>query len=119
MDCEACRAELKAVRERMTELSESTSESFRDIWVAINKLKDNHNGHDKTILLLTQSIEFMSKELTKSITALSEALSGHLKEEEQERKDTIKELKSLGWKVMTAIVLTGIAATFGIKFIGG
>lgn len=119
MDCEACKAELNTVKERMSELSDSTSASFRDIWVEINKLKDNHNGHDKTILLLTQSIEFMSKELTKSITALSEALGGHLKEEEQERKDTIKELKALGWKVIGAIFLTGIAAVFGIKFIGG
>lgn len=119
MDCEACRAELKTIKERMSDLSDSTSESFRDIWVEINKLKDNHNGHDKTILLLTQSIEFMSKELTKSITTLSEALSGHLKEEEQERKDTIRELKSLGWKVIGAIFFTGIAATFGIKLIGG
>lgn len=83
-------------------------------WSEIEKLKSQHNGHDLVIQRLAMSIEQMSKELAKSVNELSKALGEHLIEEENERKETIKELKGMGWKIMTGVLTSGAIGFGGI-----
>jgi len=118
-ECETCKVEIANIKERLSQLEESVSEKTFNMWKEINKLRDNYGSHDTTIQMLAQSIDHMSKELSKSVGSLANTLSKHLDEEEKGMRETIAELRRMGWKVFTAVVLTGLSDVgLLIKFLG-
>jgi len=117
-ECETCKAEVANIKERVSSIREDLDLESRNIWSEINKLRDNYGSHDTTIRLLAQSIDHMSKELSKSVTSLASTLSKHLDEEEKGMRDTIIELRKMGWKIFYAVVLAGVTGTSVLKFLG-
>ena len=113
------KVELENIKRRVSSIEKESNDTTKELWREINKLKDNHGSHDTIIQKLVLSIDHMSKEFTKAIDSLAEALNTHLKEEEMDRKETIKELRSIGWKIFSAVVLTGLVGQLGLKLIGG
>jgi hypothetical protein len=118
MDFAECKIEIENIKSTLLRLDRESTEKSREIWSEINILKANHGSHDTIIQKLALSIDHMGKEFTKSINSLTTALDAHLKEEKKGMEETIKELRSIGWKVFSAIVLTGLAGQFGMKLIG-
>lgn len=117
-ECEACRAEIANIKERLTNMENSLSEQSRNMWKEINKLRDNYGSHDTTIQMLAQSIDHMSKELSKSVGSLANTLGKHLDEEEKGMRDTILELRKMGWKIFYAVIIAGLTGTSLFKFAG-
>jgi len=117
-ECETCKTEIANVKERLSQMESSMSEKSMNMWKEINKLRDNYGSHDATIQLLAQSIDHMSKELSKSVGSLANTLSKHLNEEEKGMRETISELRKMGWKIFYALVLAGLSGASLFKFVG-
>lgn len=96
---------------------DAVEQAQKELWMEIKALRENHNSHDLVIQRLAMSIEQMGKELTRSVTALSSSLENHLNEEQQSMKNTVAELRRMGWKVFYGIIVVGIVGVTGMKWV--
>lgn len=115
---ETCKAEIGYIKEILLKMEHDIAEKSKNMWQEINKLRDNYGSHDTTIQILAQSIDHMSKELSKSVGSLASTLGKHLEEEEKGMRDTISELRKMGWKIFYAVVIAGLSGASIFKFVG-
>lgn len=112
---------VEGIEKKLDERVKQCEDDRKGIWLEIGKLRDNHSSHDKDLVRLAISIENMVKEFSAqrqdmlaSIEKNNAALSSHLKDEENDRKETIKAIHGLGWKLMTSVIIGGGAFIFGV-----
>ncbi len=121
---------VEGIEKKLDERARQCEDDRKEIWVEIGRLRDNHSSHDKDLVRLAVSIENMVKEFSaqrqdmlQSIERNNAALSAHLKDEESDRKETIKAIHGLGWKVMATVIGGGVTllatALSGILKAGG